>query len=222
VTPTSSVTPTPTKSPGNVQYSAYVFAEPQDSTSMNDLGQYMFDASNGDATYYGYSNTGGYPAGPAYAYDMNLYVQFSAWTGSNGSFVSNVANLSNTIRQASGSGTDAYGCTQNQYTFGSIDITTSDVNPNIQYVYSVWIPLAGVGGTFNNMTLDAGFGAACSTSIIDNSVPDSINSAINVTVPTGCAIPAGTYRILWIQELILQPATTPLTNTLWIKGDTKT
>jgi hypothetical protein len=57
-------------------------------------------------------------------------------------------------------------------------------------VYTVWVPLTGVGGTFNNMTLDVGTGAACSTSIINNGIPDSGNAAINVVVPSGCAIPS--------------------------------
>jgi hypothetical protein len=89
-------------------------------------------------------------------------------------------------------------------------------------VYTVWIPLTGVGGTFNNMTLDVGTGAACSTSIINNGIPDSGNAAINVVVPSGCAIPSGTYRILWMNELYYVPNTLPLGTTLWIKGDTKT
>ena len=141
---------------------------------------------------------------------------------SNGNFITNVATLAGSIRQASGSGTDSQGCSQNQYTFGSVGITTSTVNPSEQYVYTVWIPLAGVGGTFNNMTLDVGIGAACSTTVIDNGIPDSGNAAVNVSVPGGCAIPAGTYRVLWMNELYLQPTTPPLGATLWIKGDTKT
>jgi hypothetical protein len=42
-----------------------------------------------------------------------------------------------------------------------------------------------------------------------------------VTVPSGCVIPAGTYRVLWMNELNLIPNTTPLATTIWIKGDTK-
>jgi len=153
---------------------------------------------------------------------MAIYAQYPGWTGSSGNFITNVSSVSNAIRQASGTGTDSEGCPQNQYTFGSIGITTSTVNPAIQYVYTVWIPLAGVGGTFNNMTLDVGTGAACSTSIIDNGIPDTGNAAINVIVPSGCAIPSGTYRVLWMNELYYVPNTTPLSTTLWIKGDTKT
>jgi hypothetical protein len=220
-TPTNTPTNTNTPTPTNLPFRAYVFPEPQDATSQANLGLFMDTISSSSATYYGFGNTGGYPAGPGYADDLNWYVQYSGWTGSSGNFITNVELLSNSIRQASGSGTDSQGCSQNQYTFGSIGITTSNVNPNEQYVYSVWVPLAGVGGTFNNMTLDVGTGAACSTSIIDNGIPDSGDAAINVTVPSGCAIPAGTYRVLWMQELNLQPTTPPLGTTLWIKGDTK-
>jgi hypothetical protein len=218
-TPTNTPTLTQTPTPTNLPFRGYIFPEPQDSTSQFDLGTYM--SSFPSYTYAGFGNTGGYPAGPGYAADLNWYVQYSGWTGSNGNFITNVSTISNAIRQSSGTGTDSEGCSQNQYTFGSIGITTSMVNPNIQYVYSVWIPLAGVGGTFNNMTIDIGTGAACSTSIIDNGVPDSINAGINVTVPSGCAIPSGTYRVLWMNELNLIPNTTPLGTTIWVKGDTK-
>ena len=197
----------------------YVFPEPQDSTSQNDLGLWLSNV-NPSGSYFGYTNSG-VAGGPSYALDMQYYVQYPGWTGSSGNFITNVATLSNTIRQASGAGTDSEGCAQNQYTVGSIGITTSEVNPSVQYVYTVWVPLAGVGGTFNNMTLDVGTGAACSTTIIDNGIPDTGNAAVNVNVPSGCAIPAGVYRVLWMNELYLQPTTPPLSNTIWIKGDTK-
>jgi hypothetical protein len=152
---------------------------------------------------------------------MAIYAQYPGWTGSSGNFITNVGTIKNSIRQASGSGTDSQGCSQNQYTFGSIGITTTTVNPSEQYVYTVWVPLAGVGGTMNNMTLDVGTGTACAVGIIDNGVPDATNAGINVTVPPGCAIPSGIYRVLWMNELYNQPLTPPLGATLWIKGDTK-
>ena len=214
---TPSITPTITPTPSSAPYSAYVFPEPQDSTSLNDLGQYMFDVG---ATWYGWGNSG-VPAGPDYAANLARYVAYSGWTGSVGNFVTNVSLLSGGIRQASGTGTDSYGCPQNQYTFGSIPVAPSSVNAAIQYTYTVWVPLAGVGGIFNNMTVDVGLGSACSTSIIDNGVPDAGNAAVNVIVPSGCAIPSGTYRVLWMNELYSQPGTPPLTTTLWVKGDTK-
>jgi hypothetical protein len=153
---------------------------------------------------------------------MAIYVQYPGWTGSSGNFVTNAGTIKNSIRQASGSGTDSEGCAQNQYTFGSIGITTTTVNPNEQYVYTVWIPLAGVGGALTNMTIDVGTGAACSVSIVNDGIPDGGNAAINVTVPGGCVIPAGVYRVLWLTELYYVPPTLPLSTTLWIKGDTKT
>jgi hypothetical protein len=73
----------------------------------------------------------------------------------------------------------------------------------------------------NNMTLDVGIGSACSSSIINNGVPDGTNAGINVTVPSGCAIPSGTYRVLWMNELYYIPGSPPLAAKLWIKGDTK-
>ena len=220
-TKTSSPTPTPTITPSPTQglYYAYLFPEPQDSTSSNDLGSFMF--SSGANSFFGYGNSG-VPAGTNYAGDMAIYAQYSGWTGSVGNFITNVSTLSGQIRQSSGSGVDSYGCSQNQYTFGSIQVNTSQVNSSIQYTYTVWIPLSGVGGTLNNMTLDVGNGSACSVSIINDGVPDAGNAAVNVTVPGGCAIPAGVYRVLWMIELYNQPNTTPLLTTFWVKGDTKT
>ena len=218
-TPTNTSTPTNTPTPSGAAFSAYIFPEPQDSVSQNDLGQYMYD--NGSNNYYGFSNSGGPAGGPSYSADLGIYVQYSGWSGSAGNFITNVLSLNGGIRQSMGSGTDSYGCSQNQYTFGSVPITTSNVNVNVQYVYTVWIPLAGVGSVMNNMTLDVGTGNACSTTIIDNGIPDTTNVGINVTVPSGCAIPSGTYRVLWIPELYLQPGSNPKTTTMWIKGDTK-
>jgi hypothetical protein len=218
-TPTNTPTVTNTPTPTNVPFSAYIFPEPQDSTSQGDIGLWT---SNAGGNYNGFTNNGGPAGGGTYAADLAIYVQYPGWTGSSGNFITNVGTIKNSIRQASGSGTDSQGCSQNQYTFGSIGITTTMVNPSEQYVYTVWVPLAGVGGTFNNMTLDVGTGAACAVGIIDNGVPDSGNAAINVTVPSGCAIPSGIYRVLWMNELYNQPTTPPLGATLWIKGDTKT
>ena len=215
---TPSITPTNTPTPSPLPFMAYLFPEPQDSTSLNNLGQYMSDA--GAISFFGWGNSNT-PAGVNYSSDMAIYAQYSGWTGSVGNFVTNVSLLSGEIRQSSGAGLDTYGCPQNQYAFGSIMVDSSLVNPAIEYTYTVWVPLAGVGGVMNNMTMDVGYGSACSTSVIDNGVPDFTNAGVNVTVPSGCAIPAGIYRILWMNELFSQPSTTPLSTTFWVKGDTK-
>ena len=176
----------------------------------------MFD--NGSTNYYGFGNSG-IPSTVTYASDMAIYILYSGWTGSNGNFITNISNNSSPIRQASGSGTDTFGCTQNQYTFGTIEITTSEVNPSVQYSYTVWIPLNGVGGTLNNMTVDVGSGTACANNIFNDYIPDSGLAGLNVNVPPGCQIPTGIYRVLW--NFIL-PATIPLGDTLYFKGDAKT
>jgi len=214
ITPTNTTTPTITPTPTTAGFSGYLFPEPQDSTSLNNLGQYLFDTG---ATWFGYGNEG-IPSTTNYSTNMDTYAHYSGWTGSSGNFITPVTSLSGAIRQLSGSGTDSYGCSQNQYTFGTIQATTSQVNPNVYYYYSVWIPLAGVGGTMTNMTIDVGASTACSTSIIDNGIPEPTLAGTNVTVTSGAAIPAGTYRILW---LFVIPVTTPLPSSLYFKGDTK-
>jgi len=214
-TPTNTETPTQTPTPSSASFQGYVFPEPQNSTSQNDLGQYMFD--NGATEYFGFQNTGT-PGTSNFAADMAIYVQYSGWSGSVGNFITNVSTLSGAIRQASGSGTDSFGCVQSQYTFGTIEVTSTDVDPNEQYNYTVWVPLAGVGGTLTNMTIDVGT-AACSQSVFTDFAPLSSLAAINVTVPSGCVIPSGVYRVLW--NFIL-PAVVPLGTSLYFKGDTKT
>ena len=175
------------------------------------------------AGWFGYWNTGGPPAqGAGYSPYLDTYVHFSGWTTPVDGFLTPVTTFAGPIRQASGAGTDSFGCTQNQYTFGTISITTAQINPTFQYFYSIWIPLAGVGGTMTNMTVDAGYGAACSFNVLSDAIPDSSLSTQNVTVTAGAAIPAGVYRVLWLTAGAMeQPQTLPATNTLYIKGDTK-
>lgn len=216
-TPTNTSTPTstPTPTPTPATFFGYLFPEPLDSTSQNDLGQYLSD--NG-ATWFGFVNSGGVPNSTDYSSNFDTYAHFNGWSGLSGNFVSNITSFSSPIRQSSGIGTDSYGCPQDQYTFGTIEVSTSQINPSIQYNYTVWIPLAGVGGTLNNMTIDIGSSTPCNTTIADNFIPDSNLSVINVVVTSGAIIPAGTYRVLWNYTL---PISQPLTNSLFFKGDTK-
>jgi hypothetical protein len=74
------------------------------------------------------------------------------------------------------------------------------------------------------MTVDIGSGAACTNNIINDGIPDSI-AGTNVVVTSGAAIPAGTYRVLWIGLSAVQPSAVPpppLSVSLYFKGDTKT
>lgn len=212
-TPTPTVTQTPT--PSGTLYVAYLFPEPLDSTSQTDLGQYMYDSG---ANWYGFGNSGGVPNISTYNSDMDIYVHYSGWTGSSGNFVTPVTSMTSAIRQGAGVGVDSFGCPQNQYTFGTILLTTSMVNVNAQYNYTVWIPLTGVGGTMNNITVDVG-NSICGSAIYDNAIPEPTLAGTNVVVSSGASIPAGIYRVLWNFTL---PSTTPLNTSLYFKGDTKT
>jgi hypothetical protein len=210
-TPTN--TPTPTSTPP-VVYNAYIFPEPLDSTSQIELGQYMFDNL---ATWFGYGNSGGSPGITNYSSNLNSYAHYSGWTDSGGNFVTPVTSLIGAIRQNVGVGTDSFGCPQDQYTFGTVEITSSQVTPSIQYNYSIWIPLAGVNDSMNNMTVDVGT-SACDAGLFDGYIPESVLAATTVTVSLGGAIPAGSYRVLW--NFVL-PITTPLGTSLFFKGNTK-
>ena len=211
-TPTN--TPTPTSTPPVVYY-AYIFPEPLDSTSQSELGQYMFDDG---ATWFGYGNSGGSPGITNYSNNLISYANYSGWTDSGGNFVTPVTTLVGAIRQNGGVGTDSFGCPQDQYTFGTVEITSSQVTPSIQYNYSVWIPLAGVNDSMNNMTVDVGT-SACDAGLFDGYIPESTLAATTVTLTSGsAAIPNGSYRVLW--NFVL-PITTPLGTSLFFKGNTK-
>jgi hypothetical protein len=216
-TQTNTQTPTTTPTPSAASFFAYLFPEPLDSVSQNDLGQYMYDAG---ADWYGVGNSG-VPSTSNYNTNMSYYVQYSGWTGSSGNFITPVTSLKSPIKQSAGYSTDGFGCSQNQFTFGTIQVTTSQVNPSAQYFYTVWIPLAGVGGTMNNMTMDLGLGSVCSTSIINDGIPDSVLASTSVTV-SGASIPDGTYRVLWMPQLTQIPTSIPLTQFIYFKGNTKT
>jgi len=219
ITPTSTESPTPTNTPTvtptNLPFSAFIFPEPLDSVSQEQLGQYMF---NNGSSWYGFGNSGGVPSNVDYANNMLIYSQFSGWTGGNGNFITNVFNLNGAIRQSPGSGVDSFGCVQNQYTFGTIEVNTTEINPSIQYNYTIWIPLAGVGGSLTNMTVDIGQASPCSNTDSDSFIPDPTLSVLNVTVPSGQILPAGIYRVLWNFTM---PQSLPLVSSIYFKGESK-
>lgn len=218
-TPTVTPTATPTVTPTNIAYQAYLFAEPQDSNSSISIGQYMYD--NGAINFFGFGNSG-VPSTSNYENDLIIYSQYSGFiSGSMGNFITPVSSLTSYIRQQSGAGVDSFGCSQNQYTFGSIEVSTSEVNPNVEYFYSIWIPLNGVGNTMTNMTVDISLGNPCDALIVNSSIPSPSLSTINVNVPAGAAIPSGIYRVLWMPTNGLQPPGLPMTNNLYFKGNFK-
>lgn len=219
-TPTPTITPsiTPTVSSLPNAY-AYVFPEPQDSNSLTSLANYMYDA--GSTNFLGYGN-GGVPNTNDYSNNLDIYAHYSGFTGTNTSnFITDVSTLNGLIRQYPNNSYDTYGCGQAQYTFGTIEIKPTQVNPSIKYFYSIWIPLSGVGYSMNNMTLDVGVGEACLSNIIVNGIPDATRSAIDVTVTSGAAIPAGTYRVLWMPPQLLLPPSIPTNSSIFIKGNLK-
>jgi hypothetical protein len=181
-------------------------------------------SDNGAVSFYGYWLNGQVApaAGPNYSPDLDVYAHFSGWSTTVDGFLTPVTTLAGPIRQVSGSGNDSYGCGQNQYTFGTIAVAPGQVDPSIQYFYSIWVPLAGVGGTMTNMTVDIGTGSACATNVINDGTPDPGLSTQNVIVTSGAAIPAGTYRVLWLGSYAEQPVAPPLSVTIYFKGDTKT
>jgi hypothetical protein len=228
---TSSYTPTPTVTPTITPTATYPYVfdpyvylvpEPQDTTSLTNLGTYMYNS--GATSFLGWGN-GGVPSVSSYSNDLNIYIHYSGFTGGNGNFITDVSTLKGYIRQTSGTGTDTYGCIQHQYSFNSIEILTTQINPNIQYFYTLWIPLNAVGGSMTNMTVDIGYNIPCSTDIVYNAIPDTVLAATNVVVSSGASIPSNVYRVLWIDPTCLIPSSVPppsLSSSLFFKGNTKT
>jgi uncharacterized membrane protein YoaK (UPF0700 family) len=196
---------------------AYIFAEPYNASDDTTLLNYA--TLNGALEWYSWQSVLSPPnnSGGNYSNDLNVYAHQPSFISGGGNFVSAVS-LSAAIAQTPGQVIN--GVAQNLYTYGSIQVNSSAINSSLQYFYSIWLPLAGVGGTLTDMTNDIG------TTLGGNDVQNDIGTivgltSLNVTVTSGAAIPAGTYRVLWVSPQYLLPILTPLTGSLYFRGDTK-
>jgi len=176
----------------------------------------MFD---GTATWFGYTNNGGIPndSGGQYSYTMDRYAHYSSFTAGTGNFTVSPTDLSEPICQDIGGCLDSFGKTVNQYCFGNIEVTTSDVNTSIRYFYSIWVPLAGVNNSLSNMQIDIGLGGPDGNNQGNDLNPDSIIDT-NVTVSSGAVIPQGTYRVLWLDPNANIPGSLPLSSNIYFKA----
>jgi|694.fasta_scaffold85871_3 hypothetical protein len=215
-TPTQTTTPTPTPTGTQTGFMAYIFAEPQLSGDATTLENYAL--ANGAVEWATIYNNG-IPnnSGGNYSNDLDVYAHQPSFAVGGGNFVTAVS-LSAAIAQTPGQVIN--GVAQNIYTYGSIQVSSAAINASIQYFYTIWVPLAGVGGTLTDMTNDVG------TTLGSNDVFNDIGTvttltALNVTVTSGAAIPAGTYRVLWVSPQFQLPISPPLTGSLYFRGDTK-
>jgi hypothetical protein len=216
-TPTTTPTPTLTPTPTSPAFFAYVFAEPQDSTDDNTLLTWAL--SNGANEWYSWYSVG--PpnnSGGNYSNDLDVYAHQPSFISGTGDYIS-PSLLKCNIAQTPGEVIS--GLTQNQYTFGTINVPVSNLNTSIQYFYTVWIPLAGVGGVINDMTINVG--TYLGGSDIYNGIGTIVGlTGLNVTVTSGAAIPAGTYRVLWVTPQFLLPSVLPAGGSYYFRGDIKT
>ena len=215
-TPTNTPTPTVTPSATPNIYRAYLFPEPQSASARRSLGNYMF---YGGKTWLGWGRSG-VPPVSNFSDNMDFYAHFSGFTstGLTGDFVTAVQNLNSLVYQTET--TDTFGCEVGQYEFGTIRLQPSQVNTAIKYFYTLWIPLEGMNNTMSNLTVNIGT-APCNTNLGSSLIPDTLRQ-IDVTVTAGAAIPAGTYRVLWIDPNMNLPLTAPLTNSLYFVAETYT
>ena len=222
-TPTPTNTETPTQTPTNTPtptmaaFYAYIFAEPQDSTDDTDL--LNFATTGGAIDWYSYysatvpNNNSG-----SYSNDLDVYAHQPSFINGTGNFVK-PDDLKAPIAQVNGQMIN--GLSQSIYTFGSIEVNSSMVTPSEEYFYTIWIPLNGVNGSLTDMTIDVG------TNLGGDEIYSNIGTvvgttALNVNVTSGAAIPAGTYRVLWVSPQFILPILTPLSGSLYFRGDTKT
>jgi hypothetical protein len=214
LTPTPTSTPTPT--PTMAAFYAYIFAEPQNTTDDTDL--LNFATTGGAIDWYSYysatvpNNNSG-----SYSNDLDVYAHQPSFINGTGDFVK-PDDLKAPIAQVNGQIIN--GLSQSIYTFGSIEVNSSMVTPSEEYFYTIWIPLNGVNGSLTDMTIDVG------TNLGGDEIYSNIGTivgttALNVTVTSGAAIPAGTYRVLWVSPQFILPILTPLSGSLYFRGDTK-
>jgi hypothetical protein len=213
---TASITPTPSITPSLPLYYAYIFAEPQDGGDDNTLLSYA--TANGGIDWYSWY-AAGVPnnAGGAYSNDLDVYVHQPSFSGG-GNYVSPQV-FKSPIAQVNGQIIN--GISQAQYTFGSIQVDTSLLNVNLRYFYSIWVPLAGVGGSINDMTIDVG--TTNGGNEIYGGIPTVIGTtSLDVTVTSGGVIPAGTYRVLWVSPNFNLPSYLPSMGSIYFRGVNKT
>ena len=192
---------------------AYIFAEPQDAGDDATL----LAGAIGAVDWYSYGGGSPNNLGGNYSNDLDVYAHQPSFISGSGNFITPVS-LSAPIAQTPGQVIN--GVAQNLYTYGSIQVNSTAINSSIQYFYSIWVPLAGVGGTLTDMTNDVG------TTLGGNDVFNDLGTivgttALNVTVTSGAAIPVGTYRVLWVIPQFQLPIAPPLSGSLYFRGDTK-
>ena len=213
--PTPTPTPTPTYPYNNLNYT-YIVPEPQDATSLTDLGTYM--ANSGSTSFLGWGN-GGVPSTTDYSNNLNVYIHYSGFTGGSGNFISNVSNLKSSNLNDPNTGLDEYGCTAAG--FNTIEIDPTNVNPNIQYFYTIWIPNEyPLTPSITNILVDIG-NTPCDSNILFGGIPDSVLFSQDVFVTSGAVIPEGYYRILWIDPSCLLPSSvlSSLNSSIYFRGN---
>jgi len=178
---------------------------------------YNYAVANGATNWYSYF-VGSQPnnGGGTYSADLDVYAHQPSFINGGGNFVT-PATLSAPILQTS---TTYSGCAQNQYTYGTIAILpTTHISNTTGYFLSIWIPLAGVGGSLTQMTSDVGT-TLCGSEFANDLPADVVTNALDVTVTSGAAIPAGTYRVLWASPNFNFPAGY-ISVPYYFRGDTK-
>jgi hypothetical protein len=187
-------------------FNAFLFLEPQDATSLTNLGNYMFGVSG--TTWYGFGNSIGQPTAD---YQLN-WETYAKWTGfvlgggaGGANFITPTASMKGNIRQVSGIGVDSFGIPQRQYNAGTIQVLpTTNVNPAVSYISSLWIPIAGVNNAISQSQFSVGNRGAGTSNLqsLENANSTLLTSAAQVVITTGAAIPAGTYRVLYNSNAI--------------------
>jgi hypothetical protein len=105
--------------------------------------------------------------------------------------------------------------------FNTIEINITNINPNIQYFYTIWVPInKPLSPSITNILVNIG-NAPCDSNILFGGIPDSVLFSQDVFVTSGAAIPEGYYRILWIDPSCLLPSSvlSSLNSSIYFRGN---
>jgi len=181
VTPTNTVTPTPTSSP----LFAYIFSDTSQTTSRNNLNTWM---SSQGSSFRGWNINAASTTQATFDVQMNAYLSYSGWTGDLASG-KEPAIIQAPICLGSCSGNDAYGNPIVQNIFQTAQIPLGAFTATTNWV-TVFVPTnATPGQKYSQIKNGTAPGSMTSRTLVT-----SYNSLI-INYSGSTNIPIGTYRM---------------------------
>lgn len=185
------------------EWFAYIFAEPQ--SSEYDSSFLDFAIENGAEEWYSYwSGTAPNDNGGNYSHDLNIYAHQPNFVNGGDGLVT-PSDLSGLIDSET-------------KLFDQITVSPLEVNTDIRYFYSIWLPVDGMGGSLSSYQISVGTESSCSSTFGSIPAIAPYQNSFDVIVTGGAAIPEGHYRVLWITPEMNLPASLPMVSSICIQG----